>query len=392
MGIHKLMTLIQEKAPKAIKQVHMDMLTGKVVACDASMAIYQFLIATQGFSKSGNPGLFELKDVDGNLTGHLVGLYHRTIQFMEAGVKPIWVFDGKPPDLKAHELDKRKESKENAEEQKEKAIESGDWEKVKQMAGRSIKITPEMMSDAKKLVRLMGCPIVEAPCEAEAQCAMIVKHGLAFATATEDMDCLTFGTNFMIRGLNSKKEPLTQIELKVMLEQFEMTMDEFVDLCILCGCDYTKNIGGIGPVKAFKFVKDHSTIEKVLESIAEDALDEKKKVKYIVPSDFRYVESRALFNAPDVIEDKAELEKQIKWMKPDEDGLKEFLVGSKGFTEQKVDTGLKKLAGAQTKVNQSRLDCFFKSAGTSQSKMPAPVKKGAKDTRKSAGAKPGKGK
>lgn len=79
----------------------------------------------------GNPGLMELKDVDGNLTGHLVGLYHRTIQFMENGVKPIWVFDGKPPDLKAHELDKRKEMKQAAEEEKETAIENGDWEKAK---------------------------------------------------------------------------------------------------------------------------------------------------------------------------------------------------------------------------------------------------------------------
>jgi flap endonuclease-1 len=111
MGIKQLMTLIQDKAPKAVKQVQMDMLTGKVVACDASMAIYQFLIATQGYSKMGTPGLTELKDVDGNLTGHLVGLYHRTIQFMENGVKPIWVFDGKPPELKAKELDKRKELK-----------------------------------------------------------------------------------------------------------------------------------------------------------------------------------------------------------------------------------------------------------------------------------------
>lgn len=195
----------------------MDMLTGKVVACDASMAIYQFLIATQSYGKIGNPGLMELKDVDGNLTGHLVGLYHRTIQFMEAGVKPIWVFDGKPPELKGEELEKRKELKQQAEEQKDEAMEAGDWEKVKQMAGRSIKITPEMTADAKKLIKMIGCPVVEAPCEAEAQCAAIVKHGLAFATATEDMDALTFGTHYQLRGFNSKKEPLTQIELKVLL-------------------------------------------------------------------------------------------------------------------------------------------------------------------------------
>jgi len=57
MGIHKLMTLIQERAPKSIKHIQMDVLAGKTVACDASMAIYQFLIATQTFSKIGNPGL-----------------------------------------------------------------------------------------------------------------------------------------------------------------------------------------------------------------------------------------------------------------------------------------------------------------------------------------------
>ncbi len=50
-------------------------------------------------------GIGELRDAEGNLTGHLVGLFHRTIQFMENGVKPIWVFDGKPPELKAHVLD-----------------------------------------------------------------------------------------------------------------------------------------------------------------------------------------------------------------------------------------------------------------------------------------------
>jgi flap endonuclease-1 len=87
---------------------------------------------------------------------------------MEAGVKPIWVFDGKPPDMKSKELDKRKVLKEDAEEKKEKAIAEGDFELARKMAGRSIKITPQMMLDAKKLVKLLGCPIIDAPSEAEA--------------------------------------------------------------------------------------------------------------------------------------------------------------------------------------------------------------------------------
>ena len=78
--------------------------------------------------------------------------------------------------------------------------------------------------------------------------------GLTYATASEDMDSLTFGTNFLLRGFNSKKEPIIQIELAQVLEGFGMTHEQFVDLCILCGCDYTTNIPGIGPVKAFKLI------------------------------------------------------------------------------------------------------------------------------------------
>jgi flap endonuclease-1 len=305
MGIKQLMSLIQEKAPKAIKHIQLELLTGKIVACDASMAIYQFLIATQGFSKEGQ--MFEMRDSEGNLTGHLVGLFNRTIQFMENGIKPIWVFDGKPPELKDHVLDQRKELKANAEEIKEKAIEAGDLETAKKMMGRSIKVTQEMMNDAKKLIQLMGIPVIESPGEAEAQCAAIVKHGLAFATASEDMDSLTFGTNFLLRGFNSKKEPIIQIELAQVLEGFGMNHDEFVDLCILCGCDYTTNIPGIGPITAFKYVEECRNIEAIIEKIEKENENPNKKRKQI-PENFRYQQSRELFKAPSVENNKDVLE------------------------------------------------------------------------------------
>lgn len=110
--------------------------------------------------------------------------------------------------MKEKELEKRKEAKDAAEEEKKKAEENGDFERAKVMAGRAIRVTDEMMEDAKKLIRLMGVPVVESPSEAEAQCAELVKQGLAYATASEDMDALTFGTKILLRGFNSKKEPI----------------------------------------------------------------------------------------------------------------------------------------------------------------------------------------
>ena len=360
------MTLIQEKAPKAVKTINLELLTGKVVACDASMAIYQFLIATQTMKQG--MGIGELRDSDGNLTGHLVGLFHRTIQFLENGIKPIWVFDGKPPDLKTRVLDQRKETKEKAMEDKENMLESGDFEGAKRMAGRSVKVTWEMMKDAKRLLRLMGCPVVEAPGEAEAQCAYIVKSGLAFATASEDMDSLTFGTKVLLRGFNSKKEPILQIDLDQVLEGFDMSMDEFIDLCILCGCDYTTNINGVGPIKAFKYISHlGGKIENVIRKIERENDNPWKKKKYHIPENFFYKEARELFKAPDAIKERKKLEELIKWNKTDEEGMKEFLIGQKGFSETKVESGLKKLKACTHKANQARLDCFFVAGQTKTS-------------------------
>jgi len=89
------------------------------------------LIATQTISYGGRPGVGTLQDEEGNITAHLVGIFHRTIMLLENGVKPIWVFDGKPPELKAQELLKRKELKQAAEEEQKKAEEAGDMERAK---------------------------------------------------------------------------------------------------------------------------------------------------------------------------------------------------------------------------------------------------------------------
>lgn len=86
---------------------------------------------------------------------------------------------------------------------------------------------------------------MEAPCEAEAQCSWLCKKGKVYATATEDMDAITFGTKFLLRGFNSKKEPITEICYDEVIKGMDMTHEQFVDLCILCGCDYSMTIDGL---------------------------------------------------------------------------------------------------------------------------------------------------
>src|SRR5205085_1763017 len=136
----------------------------------------------------------------------------------------------------------------------------GDEERMNMLSKRTIRVSKEQTEDAKKLLQLMGVPIVEAPSEAEAQCAELCRSGKVYGTGTEDMDALTFGTTILLRHLTfseARKLPIQEIDLKKVLEGMGVTMDQFIDICILCGCDFTDSIKGIGPKKAFQYIKKY---------------------------------------------------------------------------------------------------------------------------------------
>lgn len=369
MGIKQLMSLINEKAATAVRKVPLETYIGRIIACDASMAMYQFIIATQ-FSSS--QGLAMLTDDQGTPTAHLLGLFNRTILFLEHGVKPVWVFDGKPPVMKSGELERRKQAKEEAKEGLEAAKEEGNMEAAAKFAQRTVHISREMTEDAKLMLRLMGVPVIEAPGEAEAQCSSFVTLGSAYGVASEDLDSLTFGAKYLLRGFNSKKEPITEVCLEEVLRAFEMPMQEFVDLCILCGSDYTDAIQGVGPVTAFKFIKKYHSIEAVL-------AEWERKQKYKVPANFNYEAARALFSSPDVLPPD---HPAFSWQAPSDDQLKEFLVGSKGFAAVRVDSGLARMKKVQGKPAQTRLENFFGNAVVKRRSEPGSVKSNAKKQRK----------
>ena len=151
-----------------------------------------------------------------------------------------------------------------------------------------------MTEDAKKMLRLLGLPVIESLSEAEAQCVTLVIAKKADAVASEDMDCLTFGAPLQLRGFTQrkdKKDGIFEIELSSILKEMDFTMPQFIDMCILCGCDYTKSIDGLGPNTAFKLIKEHKTIESVLEHIEtvnKEKVKEGKPPKFVVPDGERF--------------------------------------------------------------------------------------------------------
>ena len=367
MGIKQLMHLLNEKASIAVRKMPIQRYSGQIVACDASMAIYQFIAATL---YSNNQGMSQLTDSEGNLTAHLVGLLNRTLLFLENHIKPVWVFDGKPPSLKQGELTRRKKLKEEAKEQLEMATEEGKAEEIQKFGKRNLNITKEMIEDAKKLVKLLGVPVIEAPSEAEAQCAALVKAGKANAVATEDMDSLAFGAAYLLRSFNSKKEPITEITRIEVLQALDLTEDMFVDMCILLGSDYTEHIEGIGPATGYNLIKQHGSLDKVVQFMQEGK-------KYKIPEHFDYETARELFRNPEV-----NIEGEFDWGTCDEAGLVGFLVGDKGFSQNRVDAAIAKFKKSHGKPAQLVLENFFGKATVTKRKPDDPKAKNKKTPRK----------
>ncbi|XP_063707741.1 flap endonuclease 1-like [Culicoides brevitarsis] len=345
MGILGLSKLIADVAPFALKEMEMKNFFGRKVAIDASMCLYQFLIAVRSEGA-------QLTSVDGEPTSHLMGTFYRSIRLLENGIKPVYVFDGKPPEMKSGELVKRAEKRNEAQKALDKATEAGDAAEMDKFNRRLVKVTRDHCEEAKQLLKLMGIPYVEAPCEAEAQCAALVKAGKVYATATEDMDALTFGSTILLRHLTfseARKMPIQEYYHDRVLKGLELNEDEFVDLCILLGCDYCESIKGIGPKKAIELVTKYRSIEKILENI-----DQKK---FIVPENWNYEQARALFKNPEIANPE---EIELKWTEPDEEGLVKFLCGDRQFNEQRVRSGAQKLMKCRSTGTQGRLDSFFK--------------------------------
>lgn len=311
MGIHGLMKLISEEAPDAIKEFEgFGPLNGRKVAIDASMAMYQFLVAV----RTGSGGQQQqLTNENGDVTSHVQGMFNRTIRMMEAGIKPCYVFDGKPPPMKSGELAKRIARRKKAEKDLEAAKAAGAGDDIDRFQRRLVKVTKQHNDECKELLRLMGVPCITAPCEAEAQCAELNKAGKVYGTATEDMDALTFRTPKLIRKMFSqstnkdKNSPVVEIDVEKLLVGMKLSYEQFVDLCILCGCDYCDTIKGVGPKGALKLIREHKTIEASLVHLRKN--DKKKEI----PGDWKEqrVSKKAMEEAM-AMKEKADKEREEK--------------------------------------------------------------------------------
>ena len=148
---------LKDLVPKTV--VTLENMSGKSIAIDAYNALYQFLAIIR--QPDGTP----LKDTSGKITSHLSGLFYRTVNLTEMGIKAVYVFDGAPPTLKEVEIKRRMQIKEEATIKYEKALAEGKIEEARTYAQMTSKLKDYMAEDSKRLLTLMGIPWIQAPSE-----------------------------------------------------------------------------------------------------------------------------------------------------------------------------------------------------------------------------------
>jgi len=330
-------------SPEAIS---LDELKGKVIAIDAYNALHQFLSIIR--QRDGTL----LKDSSGEVTSHLTGLLYRTSNLVEKGIKPIYVFDGKPHPLKMDTLNGRKAIKEKAMEEWERAKERGDMEEARKKAQQTSVLSKEMVEEAKKLLEALGIPYVQAPGEGEAQASFMCMKGDADFVSSQDFDCLLFGAPMLVRNVaitGKRKMPGRQkwvnvspekIVLQDVLSEHGITREQLVDIAILVGTDFNKGVKGIGPKTALKLIKKYGRIEEVLREEDISGLDNIDEV-------------RNIFLNPSVAEDYS-----TEWKAVNEEGVINFLCGEHQFGEKRVRHALEKFKAFSKSMGQKNLFDF----------------------------------
>jgi len=337
--------------PIMIKSIlSLDDLRGRSFAVDANNYLYQFLSLIR--MPDGTP----LQDSQGNITSHLAGLMFRSTRLIhDYDTYLVFVFDGEPPQLKQHEILKRREQREKATRQWREALKKGDYQTAFSKAVMTSRLTQPLIEDAKHLLTLLGIPFVQARSEAEAQSAYMAMRGDVWAASSKDYDSLLFGAPRLLRFLTiSGREFLPSkgisrplkpelIELDKFLSSYGITREQLIDIAILIGTDFNLGVRGIGPKTALNLIQKHGEIENL-------PVEVRLKIETQ-----NYEAVRKFFLQPQLISDY-----NLEYTELDEDGLHRFLCDQRDFSRDRVETVIQRMKTFYRSKKQTELKNWFK--------------------------------
>lgn len=331
------------------KEIELSDLKGEILCVDAFNTLYQFLSTIR--QPDGTP----LMDNQKRVTSHLSGLFYRNISLLSEGIKLVYVFDGKPPELKGKTHENRQEARDIAKDKYEEAKSKEDISGMKRYSSQMVRLDEDMIKESKELLEAMGVAVVQAPSEGEAEAAYLTKvNREVYGAASQDYDSLLFGAKKLIRNLTLARRRKTfegyvdikpeLIELQRVFDFLEINLDQLICLGILVGTDYNpKGIPGIGQKRALEIVKKFKQPILIFKAVEEQLMSLPEEDR------FDWKEIFELFHKPNVVGP------DFQFKDIDESRIKEILIKEHDFSEQRVEKQLDKLKDAKEKAKQKGL-------------------------------------
>lgn len=372
MGIKGLGKVIRQYAPTCIQECRD--LRNKNFCVDICIMLYSTIINYYNYAQRNSIDISLKKDYL-----HVHGIYNKILNFIANDINSLWIFDGNPPNIKREVINKRNEIRKNAKKKItefndktfnestnitiedfsitnkinnninpdinnnndiNKINENDDTSKINysntnkvteiseptfnigKFNKRTITITRTMKRDVQKLLELIGLPYLEAISESEMQCAAFSQKWNAMS---EDWDTLVFGSKNIIKSVNFERGTYTKINLDNLLNKLKLTHEQFVELCILLGCDYCPKIKGIR-FDIYDVYKQYKNVDAFINYLKSENEKSGNEI-YVIPSDYmeRFNSAKNFYINGEVIDPESP-NLELVWKEPKYDELKEFLL------------------------------------------------------------------
>lgn len=277
MGIKNLNNLLRSKCPGVFQEIHISEFAYQKVSIDVSL----FLCKYKSLSDSWL-GCFT----------KLIGCLRRY------NVHCVFIFDNGHPEEKTQEREERRSNREKTkvkieawESSLDKYKVDGNWDtslddlfgvkkteeelknqdlivkeakNILEKKRRSLLfISDDDMKNLRALFDAMKVSYFDAPLEAETMCADLCKRGIVSAAMSDDTDVLAYGSPVFLSKMDIYRGTVTKVVYNDMLTKLKLTQKQFLDLCIMCGTDYNKNIAKVGCETSYKYILQYNDIETV---------------------------------------------------------------------------------------------------------------------------------
>ena len=291
MGIKNFSTLLKERSSSAFIKININELSGKRIAIDLNNIMYRY------FSTHLKEEIYQTdlihNDVDRVkvVNKWVMALVDFGLLWLEHGITPVFVLDGntrkEKEETKLKRMNEKKKARDAGKEIMDQIrnakslfdVNPNLLSELRKNLSKDVSLKTDEVSLLRNTLKDFRFPVLDAKFDSEQLCCSLAIEGLVEAVFSTDMDCLVFGTPLLITEFdreNREQLTLNAISLEKALNELDLGFRSFVDLCIMCGCDFNQNMPKIGPKRSYELIKEFHSIDSLPAQFDIQILDHQK--------------------------------------------------------------------------------------------------------------------